>query len=544
MGLGLRDVLFLSVILAGTGIMGAGLLRPAASRPAQKSQPGAVKSGLQKIVEAVDASFSDCWAEGKLIPASPAPEMAVMRRLALALCGFVPSLEEIRRFETRPKEGRIEAWLDDLLNDRRCADYLAERFARAYVGTEDGPFLLYRRRRFIAWLSDAILENRSYDTLVRELIADRGLWTDHPATNFVTVTFDPDAGRPTPDRLAARIARAFLGARIDCAQCHDHPFQPWKQADFRGLAAFFGGIHADLRGIRDAENDYKPPDHETKEPVKVEPRVPFCPELLRDEQGSPNQEKKNPREQLAAWVVDSRNPNFSRATVNRVWALLMGRPLAEPIDDLKAAGEIHPALGLLADDFAAHGYDLRRLIRTIAGTLVFQLDSSFGETPSETQEEAWAVFPMTRLRPEQVAGALFQCASLTTLGPQSHWFVRLITYTGRNDFVRRYGDTGEDEFDARGGTIPQRLLLMNGEIVREKIKDGFWSATTRIAELAHDDSKAVETAYLAVLTRRPTPEEESHFMARLAGTTGKERKDRLTDLYWSLINTTEFSWNH
>ena len=132
----------------------------------------------------------------------------MMRRLALVLCGSVPSLEEIRRFEAQPKEGRMEAWVDDLLADRRCADYLAERFARAFVGTEDGPFLLYRRRRFIAWLSDAIAENRPYDTLVTELIADRGLWTDHPATNFVSVTFDPEAGRPTPDRLAARVSQS------------------------------------------------------------------------------------------------------------------------------------------------------------------------------------------------------------------------------------------------------------------------------------------------------------------------------------------------
>ncbi len=201
-------------------------------------------------------------------------------------------------------------------------------------------------------------------------------------------------------------------------------------------------------------------------------------------------------------------------------------------------------MGRLADDFAGHGYNLHRLIRTIAATEVFRLDSAVAETPSEEQEEAWAVFPMTRLRPEQVAGALFQCSSLTTLGPQSHWFIRLITYTGRNDFVRRYGDTGEDEFDTRGGTIPQRLVLMNGEIVRDKIKSDLFTAPGRIADLAPDDRKAVETAYLAVLTRRPSPEEESHFMARLAGTPKEERKDRLTDLFWALINTTEFSWNH
>ncbi len=166
MGVGYRDVVFLVVVLGGTGIMGAGLLRPSGSPPAQRSEPLAVRSDLRTIVEAVDASFRDRWAEQKLVPAAPAPELAVMRRLALVLCGSVPSLEEIRRFEARPKEGRLEAWLDDLLGDRRCADYLAERFARAFVGTEDGPFLLYRRRRFIAWLSDAILENRPYDALV------------------------------------------------------------------------------------------------------------------------------------------------------------------------------------------------------------------------------------------------------------------------------------------------------------------------------------------------------------------------------------------
>jgi hypothetical protein len=531
----MRDVLFLGVVLGGTGIMGAGLVRQSAAPPPQPANPAMVKPDLGTIVSEVNSSFRDRWAEQKLVHANPAPDLALMRRLSLALCGFVPSLEEIRRFEARPQETRIEAWLDELLNDRRCADYLAERFARAYVGTEDGPFLLYRRRRFIAWLSDALLENRPYDVLVRQLIADKGLWTDHPATNFVSVTFDPDAGRPTPDRLAARVARAFLGARIDCAQCHDHPFQPWKQADFRGLAAFFGGVHSDLRGIRDAENDYKPPDRKTKEPVKVDPRVPFCPDLL-PESGSP-------RDRLAAWVVDARNPNFSRATVNRVWALLTGRPLAEPIDDLRAAGELHPALDRLADDFVARGYDLHRLIRTIATTEVFRLDSAESETPTDAQEEAWAVFPLTRLRPEQVAGALFQCSSLTTLGPQSHWLIRTITYTGRNDFVRRYGDTGEDEFDSHGGTIPQRLVLMNGDIVRDKIKSDLFTAPSRIADLARDDRRAIEIAFLAVLTRRPSPEEEAHFTARLAGAT-KDRRDRLTDLYWALINTTEFSWNH
>jgi hypothetical protein len=535
----IRDVGFLLVVLGGVSGLVGGLLRPSgrvAASPA-RSRPDAAGTELGQIVARVDESFRKRWGEQKLVPAAPAPELTLMRRLALSLCGTIPSLEEIRRFEARPPGRRIEAWLDELLKDRRCADYLAERFARVFVGTEDGPFLKFRRRRFVAWLSDAILENRHYDRIVWDLIADDGLWTDHPGTNFLTVTVDEKTERPTPERLSARVARAFLGVRLDCAQCHDHPFQPWKQEQFRGLAAFFGATHCDLRGIRDTENDYRPLDRKWKESKLVEPSVPFLPDLL------PQAQVGGSRDRLAAWVTDARNHNLARVTVNRVWALLFGRPLAEPVDDLPAAGELHPALILLADDFSSHGYDLHRLIRIVAATQAFRLDSA-SECAGEDHESAWAVFPMTRLRPDQVAGSLFQSASLTTLGPESHWFARLVVYTGRNDFVRRYGDTGEDEFEARAGTIPQRLLLMNGEIVRERLKDGLLSASSNIAVMAPDDRKAVEVAYLVVLTRLPTPEESTHFAGRLAGSIGDERNQRLSDLCWTLINTTEFSWNH
>ena len=250
---------------------------------------------------------------------------------------------------------------------------------------------------------------------------------------------------------------------------------------------------------------------------------------------------------MPVWIVNPANPSLARATVNRVWALLFGRPWSNRSTTCRPRASCHPALVLLADDFAAHGYDLHRLIRVIAATDAVpprehRRRAASADSPND---ETWAVFPMTRLRPEQVAGAIFQSASLTTLGPQSHWFVRLVSYTGRNEFVRRYGDTGEDEFAARGGTIPQRLLLHERrDRAREDSRTACSTASSAIAELAPDDPKAVEAAYLAVLTRRPTPEELSHFAGRLAGTTGDERKERLSDLFWTLLNTTEFSWNH
>jgi hypothetical protein len=151
---------------------------------------------------------------------------------------------------------------------------------------------------------------------------------------------------------------------------------------------------------------------------------------------------------------------------------------------------------------------------------------------------------MTRMRPEQVAGSVLQAASVQTVDDRSNVFIRIGRFTGERDFVRRYGDTGEDEFDGRGGTIPQRLILLNGALVEQKTRGELANAVMRIAMMAPDDAHAVDTAYLAVLTRRPTRAEADYFVRSLEGKAGKDRNLRLEDLYWALINSTEFSWNH
>ncbi len=540
--MGRRDLLFLALIFGGAGSLVATLapaLTPLREKPRERATPLATQA---PVVAEVERTLRQEWASAGLKPAPRASELAVLRRLALALTGTVPSIEEIRQFEARPADDRLRHWLDGLLRDRRCADYLAERLARAYVGTEDGPFLIFRRRRFVAWLSDELLRNRPYNDLVRELIAGNGLWTDHPATNFLTVTFDAETKEPNVERLAARVARAFLGVRLDCAQCHNHPFQPWKQRDFQGLAAFFGQVHSGFSGIHDGTGEFRATDRKTGVLSVIEPRVPFANDLATDSATGSR------REQLADWVAHPNNPYLPRATVNRAWALMFGKPLVEPVDDLPSAGDPPRVLTLLANDFVANGFDLRRLFRSIAESAPFALDSASepatDSSLSQAHEDAWAAFPMTRLRPEQVAGGLLQASSLETIDARSHILVRLATQIGTNEFVKRHGDMGEDEFDARGGTIPQRLLLMNGNLVHDKTKDDFSNAAARVSILAPTDRSAVETAYLAVLTRRPTPEEAAHFEPRLAGTRDLVRKDRMTDLFWTLLNASEFSWNH
>jgi hypothetical protein len=189
-------------------------------------------------------------------------------------------------------------------------------------------------------------------------------------------------------------------------------------------------------------------------------------------------------------------------------------------------------------------------LRLIAASQAFVRDSQADFEITAEHEDQWAAFPLTRLRPEQVAGSLIQASSLSTINGEAHVFQRLAKFGQTNDFVTRYGDLGEDEFTGRSGTIPQRLLMMNGELVKERTDDDpVQSATTRIALLTRKPEKQVEVAYLATLTRPPSAEELNHFVARLQDTDGgdgdrRTRQQALEDLYWTLINSTEFSWNH
>jgi hypothetical protein len=533
----MRNLLFLGLVCGGVYALGANLMPPREPNRLTAYDATAYRhSDFLASVGRVDDSFRKQWPAEKLKPARLTTDLAIARRLALALAGTIPSLEELRQFESLPGDERLAWWVDHLLQDRRFADYFAERFARAWVGTEDGPFIFYRRRRLIAWLSDQLAMNRPYDQLVRDLLDSEGLWTDKPATNFVSVTVQPDnENQPDPVRLAGRVTRAFLGLRLDCAQCHNHPFTDWKQSDFQALSAFFGQTHLGLTGIHDGSGQYIAEDHKTKVKQVVAPRVPFAAELLPPE-GSR-------REQLALWVTSPKNPFFARAAANRVWALLTGRPLVEPVDNLESDSPGLPLLQILADEFVAHDFDLRRLIRVIAFAEVYQLDSAGGPENNESADKGWAVFPLTRLRPEQVVGGVTQAASVTTIDSESHLLFRLVRYGEQNDFVKRYGDSGEDEFDGRSGTIPQRLLMMNGKLVHDRTKAELANASARIAWMAPDDSSAVEAAYLAVLTRRPTATEAAYFVRSLAEQSSN-RAQGIEDLYWTLINSTEFSWNH
>ncbi|MDF1663826.1 MAG: DUF1549 domain-containing protein [Planctomycetota bacterium] len=535
---------------------------PKEAEPPEKEYSKIQRESFQDILQRVDHSMAANWQSLDLEPMKSTSELQVARRLAISLMGTLPSLEEIRQLEAQPEGKRIEWYLHKIFSDRRYADYMAERLTRATVGVKEGPFLVYRRRRYRAWLSEQLAKNTPYGQMVREMIDTTGLWTDKPATNFLTVEILPDTDVPRPAPLAGRVARTFVGIRMDCAECHDHPFERWKQKDFHGLAAYFSHSRNSILGIHDLDVTGKKARWVKKKREKGEkntpiseymveqngvkttymPQVPFHKDLLP--------ETGTRRSRLATWLTHKDNDYFARATVNRFWALIFGRPLLEPVDDLPAKGPYPPPLEVLAKDFAENNYDLHRLITIIALSKAFSLDSKSDpddpDAPEMTEDHSlnFAAFPLTQLRPEQVIGGLIQSSSLPTIDTESFWLWRLIRVTQENDFLKRYGDMGEDKFESGVGTIPQRLLLMNGKIARERIKGDILNASGHIAMLTRNDAQAIEAMWLCIFSRRPSPEELEHFEAKLTGLKGDKRKRALEDIHWTLVNSTEFSWNH
>ncbi|WP_395752701.1 DUF1553 domain-containing protein [Prosthecobacter sp.] len=539
----LRNALILGALAAAAFWGVAELLTPPVESPRSTvTLATGDLADIQRTAQSVDADFAKAWAQQQLQPVAKADDLTLVRRLSLALTGSIPSLQELRTLESLKGGADIpQWWLSQLLADRRSSDYLAERLARVYVGIENGPFLMYRRR-LVDWLSDSLQQNRPYDQIARSLIDSHGVWTTNPEVNFVTVTNENNKG-PDEVKLAAKVSRAFLGVRIDCVQCHDGKLgSTWKQTDFHQLAAFFGQADFALNGLRDdPKRSYKVRYLGQTEEEKVPAQVPWKPELLPA--------KGTPRTKLATWVTAKENKAFSRAMVNRMWALLFNRPLVSPVDEVPLEGPFPPGLELLADDFTAHGYDLQRLIRVIVTTRAFQMSSQStdaGHPVTTAAENAWAAFPVTRLRPEQMAGSVIQAASLSTIDAETHVLFRIKRNIDVANFVKRYGDSGEDTFEDTGGTIPQRLLLMNGNMISDNTGNNpLVNASTRISMLAPDNATAVEAAYLSIFTRRPTPAESTHFTTLLASAKSRNsRSNAMSDLYWTLMNATEFSWNH
>lgn len=493
-------------------------------RAADVEESASVQSTAAVAAE-IDALFQRRWQESGVQPLEAADDATFLRRVTLDVTGRIPSTADVRGFLTDTSPEKRSRVVDDLLQHPRHVRHLAGLWRDVLLPRETAPGF---SEAFESWLQTRFQRKTSYDQLVTEILTAQGGLRQSEATVFFT------AHQVKPEELAASASRAFLGVEVRCAQCHDHPATKWKQDAFWGFAAFFARVQAS-----------QPNTMSMKIEDKAEGEVYFpgsasvVPPRFLDG-GELTESTAEPRRAvLARWITSADNPFFARAAANRVWWILFGRGLAEPVDDLGPHNPgTHPeVLDRLAADFHRHGYDLSRLFRIIAATQAYQR-SSIVPNGRDDAVETYAAMPVRSLSARQVYDSLLQAAGNREMLEATSQRV----LAGRQEFLKKFDVPLRQALEFQGG-IPQSLSLLNGSFVAQMTNP----ATGDLIAALHaspflTDEQRVDALFLATLSRTPNSDER-YRTSRLLSLRSNQRDLALGDILWALLNSGEFVMN-
>ncbi len=464
------------------------------------------------------------------LPVSPqADDATFLRRICLDLTGTLPSPTDVAGFLADPSPDKRAECVERLLSSDEFADYWTLRFARL-LRIHSLPNDEIGVRVYTAWLRDAIDRAVPLDELTRQLLTATGDTHEVGPANFSRMAKD------ARDQ-AERVSEAFLGVRLQCANCHNHPLDRWTQDDYHGLAAIFARIERGREVRLLARGDVT--NLRTNQPAR--PRIPGTRYLPPDQDG---------RVALAEWLTGSDNRMFARAMVNRLWQALFGRGLVEPVDDLRNTNPAtHPGLlTRLADDFVQHGYDLRHTLRLMASSHTY--GRSHQTLDGNAHDEAYYSHAAWRpLEPEVLADAIAEVTGVSDTygnlpaGTRAITVVDPLTPAPSLDILGRCSGRADCAPAAVAIGLPGTLHLMNGELINAKIS----AENSRLHRaLRSGDSVAqiVSEFYVRALGRPPREAERNTWRDQLQQLDGPERTQILEDFVWSLMNCREFVTNH
>lgn len=528
--------------------------------PARPGFVAKVPPATNFIDEAIFAKLGQL----RMNPSDVCDDATFVRRAFLDLLGVVPSATEARDFARDQRLDKRQRLIDELLTRPEFADFWAIKWADL-LRVEEKTLDRKGVATFHAWIRDSIATNKPLDVFVRELIAARGSTYEHPPSNFYRAMRDPITRAET-------VAQVFLGTRLQCAKCHNHPFDRWTQTDYYGWANQFSQIKYEvLENNRRDKNDSHEFDGEQlvligegKEVEHPGTGKPVKPRMLAEKAEGRKQKAESDSStdrllSVADWLTGPNNRRFAEAQVNRIWFHLFGRGIVDPIDDFRATNPpSNPALlTALTDDFVAHRFDVQHLIRTIMNSRTYQLSSG----PSETNRDDESNFShamIRRLSAEQLADSFRQVlgANLEFNGYPAH--TRAAQLAGVRAFRRR--ESGPSSGDALltmfgkpprlqaceceradDPTLSQTFQLVSGPILNEllarsdnRLRD--WLESKADADTLIDD------AFWTILNRAPLPTELAAVKKHLASS--DNRRANLEDVVWSLLSSPEFILRH
>ncbi len=488
------------------------------------------------VAATIDRRLAEEWARSNVAPAEICEDATFLRRASLDLIGRIPTVAELRNFDEDRSADKRSRSIARLVDSASSAQQFATFWRRTWVPQADTPQFARLIEEFEPWLVKRLQANQPYDKLAGEVLTfPAGGRPASAATSSqlgATRAFY-EASEYKPELLAANSTRAFLGINLDCAQCHDHPFARWTRDQFWQTAAFFA----------------RPSPANDTLPVRLEVSIPNTDRsvgarlLTSAPVAWPNEfDSDTGRKLLADWITSAENPYFARNAVNRLWAHFFGAGLVEPLDDLSGDNApSHPELlDELAAAFAQSGFDLKFLTRAIVLSRAYQLSSEVA--PGQVVAEERRLFnrmPVRGLTGEQLYDSIRVASGLPAeradLDPAGALVVR-----GR--FTAKFR---VERPAAAQRSIMQALSLMNGDLTSDVTQPGNSPILSALIDAPFLDPRGrIETLVMAALGRPATQEEITPLLAHLeqAGA-GQAGREALGDIFWALVNSSEFNTN-
>ncbi len=514
--------------------------------------------------------INESWSAWGIQPSAPATDHEWCRRVFLDLLGRIPTVEELNEYVNDKGKSKRQKLVDRLLQDDQYTEEYSRNWTTIWTNLligrtgGNGNNSMINRSGMQKYLRDSFARNKPYDRMVDELVTATGMPGPddeqfNGAVNFLIDKVNEDSAA----QATAATSRIFLGLQVQCTQCHNHPFNDWKQQTYWEMNAFFrqtralGGRRVALTGgsnelvdqdFRGESNNIEQADlyYEMRNGlVKV-----AYPVFLDGTEIDPHGDLKriNRRQKLAELMVGSRY--LEMAQVNRLWAHFLGYGFTRPVDDLGPHNQpSHPELlGYLATEFRDIGFDNRQLMRWIVLSQPYSLSSRIGRKNEIDNPEAGKIPLFSRFYLRQMrAEELYESLLVASEAEKSYG-----NYEERErrknqwlqQFAQAFGTDEGDETTTFAGTIPQVLMMFNGEMTRVATSGAAGSLLNRLAsDTAMDSRQKIDYLFLAGLSRRAT-REELEVAGQLYVARGGNAAEALQDIWWVILNSNEFIFNH
>ena len=474
----------------------------------------------------------------RIKPSELCDDATFIRRATLDITGTVPAPEALKRFLADESPARREHLVESLLNRPEFADLWVMKFAELLqIRSRQDQFSPKAALAYFNWLRDQMLANVPIDRIVRELLVANGSTLSEPAANYYQVTTDTL-------KISENTAQVFMGMRIQCAQCHNHPFDRWTMNDYYSFANFFPQI-----GRKQGEDprEYIVYDRSEGDVKHLVTGKLLPPKFLGAEQPEIRKGESR-REVLAKWLASPENPYFAKNLANIVWAHFLGKGIIDPVDDVRIS---NPAsnpelLDALGSKFTGYGYDFKRLVRDICNSRTYQLSTRANES-NAGDDRNFAKAGVRRLRAEVLLDCINQITETQNKFAGATKGARAVQIPDGNTsgyFLTTFGRATRETVCScevkMEPNLSQALHLLNGATVEGKIAEG--TLVRRLLKAGKSREEVLDELYLRALGRRPMEDERPKLMSFFGDP--KTDEQVLNDLFWALLNAKEFVFNH